>query len=301
MKIPIVLTEQTVNPDSLVRVASLNLLNNPSRIVERVEAFIRVAGGLEFNILCLQEVLESEQYRIIDRVSEALGFRASYSDMVYHEKVGHNQGNVILAKDPATTFATINLEVTGFPQNTLIPPAAVVSKSIVNGRELHVITAHLTWGSTTEWVRLRQVEKINEYAWKAKELNPKAIVIFTGDLNAVDESSTLRYLYGNQEGSRHNGTVWVDAWKMFGTEENRVTSNPESFWGKETAKNHSSSGSIFNSLTPKRRIDYILSYEWCYGKPGSPLSFHRFADTPMENGLEISDHYGIYSDIYVPE
>ena len=90
--------------------------------------------------------------------------------------------------------------------------------------------------------------------------------------------------------------MWVDAWEVKGREYNYSTSNGELYWSKETA---SHKGIVLPQLLPQRRIDYIFSYEWVYGKVGSPLSFNTFGSLTGKPN-EISDHYGLWADIYAP-
>lgn len=92
-------------------------------------------------------------------------------------------------------------------------------------------------------------------------------------------------------------TVWVDSWVLHGTQDNWATSDPSSFWGSRTA---AGVGLLNSGMIPKRRIDYIMSYDWCYGRHGSPLSFGVFGNELSFSCSDLSDHFGVFSDIYVP-
>lgn len=200
----------------------------------------------------------------------------------------------IFTKNPETIYTPINLDIA---DRISEPVHALAAHIEYNGHDIHIINAHLAWGGNNEWVRLREAEKINAYV-KSKLVNhPEAIFLLVGDLNTLETSSTVRYLKGLQEGTQpHLGAYWVDAWELHGNENNYITSDPETYWGVLTANGK---GLTIPSLLPKRRIDYIFSYGWCYGKQGFPLNFNRFAD--KKTVPEISDHYGIWSDIYIPE
>lgn len=207
---------------------------------------------------------------------------------------GIKYGVATFSKYENVFFTTIKQNVEGSPELAVHALDAYIN---YNNQNVHIINAHFSWGGNNSWVRLRQAELINEYVQKLLETSPEDVFLLVGDLNTLNESSTLRYLKGLQEGTyTHSGAYWVDAWDIHGTTENEITSNPDTYWGASTA---ATKNLMIPSLIPKRRIDYILSYGWCYGKQGYPLNFSRFAD---ENTIpEISDHYGIWSDIYIPK
>jgi endonuclease/exonuclease/phosphatase family metal-dependent hydrolase len=297
MKQQIILSDAVIPANQTLRLGSLNLLNNFDQITQRVDALVEELKDKDLDVLCLQEVLTSEDLKVVETLQKELGFKTSKQAPVAHRLDGRMQGNAILVK-AETEFKILSSYVEGSKQKQVFQDS-VAAQFTYNGQEINVLTAHFTWGGDQEWVRLRQAEQLNDYAEKLLQVNPKAIVLLAGDFNAIDTSDTMRYFYGQGVGSRTNGTLWVDAWKIHGTEHNYVTNDPEMHWGKQTSSSQSSHG--IHSLTPKRRIDYILSFGWAYGKPGSPLNFHRFADNvDPATGLEISDHYGVYSDIYVP-
>jgi endonuclease/exonuclease/phosphatase family metal-dependent hydrolase len=297
VKKPIQLEEALIAPEKLLRIATINILHTPKLVKERVKALVEELEFKDIDVLCLQEVLSDRSYGILETLEDELGYTLSHVASSFDDTTGFPQGNAILVKSEKATFKELDMTIDEVADKFIFSPA-VIAEFTYNHYQVNVINAHLKWGSENEWIRLRQAERISKYAAYVKEKNPEAIILFAGDFNAVEETSTLRFLYGLQEGIKMRGTLWVDAWKMHGTEENYVTSDTTRFWGKETNKRFTSTG--INSLTPKRRIDYILSHEWAYGRPGSPMTFNRFGDRKRRDKLEISDHYGLYSDIYVP-
>jgi hypothetical protein len=59
-------------------------------------------------------------------------------------------------------------------------------------------------------------------------------------------------------------------------------------------------GIEFPELLPDRRIDYVWTYGWAYGRPGCPVAMQRsFTDT-TRYGYPASDHYGLTVDFWVP-
>lgn len=54
-------------------------------------------------------------------------------------------------------------------------------------------------------------------------------------------------------------------------------------------------------LVPERKIDYIFVQGWIYGQIGSPSNVSLFGSTLTTDGHEISDHYGVIADIWLPK
>lgn len=287
-----------MNSDSnTLRIGSLNLLNNPDGLEDRIPTLISEAIDKNFQVLCLQEVLEVERPRI-EQALFAAGFTAcSYAPTILNHRTGHRDGTAIFTKVAPTSFDTFLFNVDG--ERSLEKPTipAMTAHLEVNGRNVHVITCHFAWGSRNESVRLRQASEVSDYAARIMAADSDAVVLLAGDLNASEDFSTIRFFHGKQENMSGESTFWVDSWVLHGSQENWVTSDPDSFWGHRTA---AGVGLTHANMIPKRRIDYIMSYGWCYGRHGSPLSFSRFGDVVSNSSSDLSDHFGIYSDIYVP-
>jgi len=281
-------TPASQKPTNTIRVASLNLLNNSRNIETRVEELIKELTIINPDILCLQEVIQTETFPIIQTLANALGYTTTFHTAETPEKhTGIHYGNAILSKTKETHFDTLGQE-----ELHILNPVPILTSSFeIHGHNVHIVNAHLAWGSRNSGTRTRQAEKIAQYALQVREADPQAVVIMTGDLNAVEESGTIRFLKGLEETHQGENTLWVDAWAEHGTPENAITSDPTIPLGLQTAGLF---GITDASHTPHRRIDYIFSYEWCYGKTGFPLTYGRFADKPE---TQISDHFGIYSDI----
>ncbi len=290
------MNKENITPDEKFRIGSLNILNNADGLEERMIALAKHLKHKNFDALCLQEVLgdSEDTFDSITFLKRELGFPFSFAPEPVSVAGSPLSGNAILSKHKFVNSFALNTEVEGASRESIPVAVSVVN---VNGRDIHILSAHLAWGGPNEWVRLRQAELVSAYA--AGVFSENNIILLMGDLNTPSDSSTLRFLNGLQEGSSNkSGTLWVDAWKMFGNSDNEVTSDPDTVWGKNTAFNFRKLA--FSEIMPKRRIDFLLSYEWCYGRHGSPLNFMRFADQAID-GVEISDHFGVSSDIYVPK
>jgi len=129
---------------------------------------------------------------------------------------------------------------------------------------------------------------MDRQAERFENLSPnKPVQILTGDFNAEPNSSTLRFLKGF-EGFGTHGTLWCDAWEISGSGYG-ATSDPGGL--PLAAVSAKKVGIEDLSELPRRRIDFILSRGWVYGKPGFPETCE------LISGVGASDHHGIVSTI----
>lgn len=267
--------------------ATINLLNHPSGFGKRANALLREVQRLQPDVIHLQEVPSLEEDRLL-ALFEAAGYADSYSATKNRHGSGFYYGNTTLSKLPILDAEELALAV---PKAEKTPVAAGCVRVEKAGQAALLINAHLAWGLTEEWVRLRQAEEIADYAWR-DYLRRERPIVLAGDFNTEAKSSTVRFLKGLQEGTHANGTAWVDVWERFGTPENRVTSDPTGKWGHLTAETKG----LAPERIPQRRVDYIFAFGWAYGGPGTPVSFERFGDQPDKDGYTVSDHFGLYAE-----
>lgn len=273
-----------------MRIGNLNLLNNPESLYERVNWLIGELATLNFDILMLQEVNTLVDFDVVELIRSQTDLKyVAVGNSVVNKDDKTNNGNVTLSRHPI-------LEA----QRIMLPGAddrqcadAVAIKIMFEDKEVHAINVHLMWGGDKENVRLAQIVSTLNYVNKTMQHNSEAIIVLGGDFNAGEESAGIRLLKGLQPHHDVN-TFWVDAWQACGSDKATwTTSDPTRTWGLKTAI---SAGIRKPELIPMRRIDYIFVHGFAYGRPGCPTYFSRFADTHL-NGLEISDHYGIYTDL----
>jgi endonuclease/exonuclease/phosphatase family metal-dependent hydrolase len=270
-----------------IRIATINLLNNPSGFGKRANLLARDLRQIQPDVLCLQEIASLEEPQLV-ALMEQLGYVNSYAASRLQHRNGFFYGNMTFSRLPIVAADELTLKVPKAPSTPVAGAVVHVQKA---GKTFTVINVHLSWGANNEWVRLRQVEEIADYAAKLTK-EKKHPLVLAGDFNSPPRSTTYQFLTGNREGSRQNGTFWIDAWDMWGTPENEITSDPSGYWAAATAKPHG----LDPDLIPKRRIDYLMAYEWCYGRSGSPMNFQRFADVEDKNGMTASDHFGLWAD-----
>ena len=261
------------------RVASINISNDPNGLSDRYSDLAHALKTLKTDFLLMQEVTEPE---LLEKVLQVIGFR--------HVTLGASTGD--RHKNDRLLIASIEphsllQETRSFGNHR----SGLYVTSKVGRHRLVLATSHFAWGSDAEGIRLRQAEEVNHNAMKLVNdgKDPADIIIFGGDLNSDEESKTVRYLHGfdlAEDGV--SSTYWTDAFASGrgSAEDWATTDQGGNEIGKATAKRF---GIDYPEFLPQRRIDYLLSYGWRYGKPGGAVAFGTFAKN-------VSDHHGIWAD-----
>jgi|GEM_PF-2075481 hypothetical protein len=125
----------------------------------------------------------------------------------------------------------------------------------------------------------------------------RGFLIGRSHLNTLPGSDTNRYLAGQGAGANGAYTFWTDAFAVVGNPEEAPTVATANQWAQQTARGV---GIEFPEMLPDRRIDYVWTYGWAYGRPGCPVAMQRsFTDT-TRYGYPASDHYGLTVDFWTP-
>jgi endonuclease/exonuclease/phosphatase family metal-dependent hydrolase len=123
------------------------------------------------------------------------------------------------------------------------------------------------------------------------------VAIMAGDFNTRPGSDTNRYLNGQGDGADGGYTFWTEAFAVVGNPEEATTVAAGKHWAQKTAHGV---GIEFPEMAPDRRIDYIWTYGWAYGRAGCPVAMMRsFTDTTRD-GYPAPDHYGLTVDFWTP-
>lgn len=261
-----------------LRVGQLNLNNRAQE--DRLATIAEAAAYSKIDVLAVQELLAPEALK------DAFlphGYVYSYFTE-YRTHSGKVEWTGFVSRERLKlTTATLLAADEGFSLIT-----------VKSGKtNLHLISAHFAWGSHAEPQRLRQAEAIDNLAVAVPAEEP-GIVLLAGDLNAEPDYRSIRYLHGKDlSADGLKSTLWTDAWVTAGSPGNEYTSkHSTNAQGRVTAFQV---GISYPGFLPDRRIDYIMTRGWNYGREGSPVSFGLIS-SPHEDAT-LSDHEGIYSDI----
>lgn len=157
------------------------------------------------------------------------------------------------------------------------------------------LTTHLGWGGQREGVRLQQAVEMNLLADQMMTGANVATVFLGGDLNTEPDSATSGFLRGVHPVEGHE-SLWVDAWRAVG-EGPGFTQTPDNVWARGTAL---SVGIYDPQQIPPRRIDYLYSRGFAYGRVGAPLRAEVRGRMP-KTGIHASDHLALVVDFATPE
>ncbi len=280
-----------------VRVVTLNALHSTDAATERVSLVCDELQTLGPDVFCLQEV----RYNLngssaqLDTIASKTGLLVVFALPQHQMSNGFMSGNAILSRLDVIEAGHFPL---GTPQ-ALMNYANFAVLATPSGRTLITVSAHLHWGGEKERERLTQMTFIDR---KVKELmaryaDHEPMAVLAGDFNTLPSSDTVRYLSGNGAGTDGGYTFWTDSFDVLGDETTATTVANDNPWAVKTAK---SLGIMFPQLLPNRRIDYVWSYGWTYGKAGSPVRLTRDFTDDSRLGYPASDHYGLTVDFWTP-
>lgn len=264
------------NAHKKVRISQINILNNPNGENERYTLLQEHIADKNIEIVTIQEI---SNITLLKQKMSEVGLK--YSSIPTNTEKDHV---AIFSKYPITTTNEINLV-----KNSR---TAIFSEIQTPHGKIRIVSTHFIWGSENEGERLKSAMILNKIAENySKDSIP---FIIGGDLNSDDTSITMRYLHGKDLDTNNKATFWTDPYDIFGNKHNwETTDQGFNNWGIQTAVKN---GILLPELLPKRRIDYLLSYGWVYGKIGTPLTYERFGQ-PSTGTTHLSDHYGILTDI----
>lgn len=265
-----------------IGVGQINILNRPEDAVERYGLFIETLRKKPMDIVCVQEMTHPEE---LAEMMRDLGYLYHVKTQMFVNRYGVWDCLGMFSRTPLEEIQFINPH-----ERSLIGATTVIDE-----RQYNVFSVHLSWGPGNLFNRLRQVSLVDRIAETYEKNNSGSVSIVAGDFNADAESRPIRFLKGwDVADDGHSSTLWMDAYNEAGSHSNWVTSDHSvNNYGKMSALRN---GVLDTDFIPRRRIDYIFSRGWLYGKNGYPVEFGYLED---EQGREISDHNGIYAKLLV--
>lgn len=266
-----------------LRIASINILNEPLGNDDRYLRLGRHLKEEKVEVVALQEVVDNEA---LEEALRNYGFKYFHFGTPFCREGDINYDcNAIASKTPFDGHEIIDFNVE--ERN------AAVVKFVIDKKNLYLASAHFAWGSDSEYKRLKQAMQLDSFA-AYKQATEDAVFILGGDLNADENHRTIRYLKGYDLALNKTSTLWVDAFTFNKNIDEWATSDQgKDFYGPRTAFRH---GINNPEMLPARRIDYLMSRGWVYGKVGCPINYKRFGGVTAGGERELSDHYGIIAD-----
>lgn len=282
------------------RVAQLNALNSEVGQEYRYRFLAHWMDQVKPNVLTLQEVLDPDA---IEASLRPHGFK----DFAWAKSV--SESGLVDYNGIASGRTLVETHTIEFSNTDKVLKPAVVAAFEIKGGLFYTASAHLMWLMTNEYHRLEQASEISAFASRVAgganfgENGGDNVFVLGADMNADEDSRTLRYMTGKDVGtSDEDTTQWIDAYTMCSEMMKRstwaTTDQGKNYWGRKMMEKY---GVPHPEFVQPRRIDYILSQGWRYGKRGCPVSYGRFGGAQQRAGFDhdLSDHFGIYADILV--
>ena len=261
-----------------MRVLTLNIWNLSGDWAARRGAIVAVIRRWEPDVVCLQEVVESERGNQAQWLAEALGgWPMAFAGARYRQVAGVQFGNAILSRRP--------IEATGRTDLPETLDEREVQRVALHARTggVDVYSTHLAWQLHDAALRERQVQALVRFVEETRDPAAALGPVVAGDFNAEPDATAIRYLCGlaTLDGA---STYFQDAWRLAGDGGPGLTwsnANPHAALDEE----------------PDRRLDYIFSGFHGPSAAGRPLACRVVADEPVE-GVWPTDHFGVLADLH---
>ena len=267
-----------------IRVLSLNLWHDSYEVESRIASLVKFIDEESIDALLFQESCQHHEFSVAQRVSQM-----SRLNYLVEDSNNSKSGNGVMSIYPITESVSIPLQ--DEPRN------AILARIFVGLRPVDLISTHSSWGPGREHIRLNQaigidqvVKTRTEYDSTLKSLI-SPVTLLGGDFNSTEESDSIRFLRGLKVVSS-SSTLWTDTFRSLHSEPG-FTSTLENPLAVITAQQV---GLNTEFEIPPRRIDYIMSYGYAYGKAGACVSSYVVDQDVIKENYP-SDHYGIVSDI----
>jgi endonuclease/exonuclease/phosphatase family metal-dependent hydrolase len=256
--------------------------------------------------------LHTDQHKRYNVIADAIKHADPHFGML--QEVNDHERMIELLDEAGYPYTVVQVDVAGngdgssamlFSKTELFEPklpAVVLPRKLgrtvaavteVSGVKILLISSHSPWGGNTEGARLKHAEVIERLAERVAYAEGTELTILGADLNAEPDYRSMRYLLGRDLASDgESSTLWTDAWTMAGSSANEITISASA--NELAADIARRGGAVDPHAVPDRRIDYLLTRGWNYGRRGGFLSFERLTHPEW---LEISDHYGLVAHV----
>ncbi|MBV9558399.1 MAG: endonuclease/exonuclease/phosphatase family protein [Pseudolabrys sp.] len=270
-----------------VRILTLNVWNSEGD-PRRPESINRALATLNPDLIAFQEVMQTPDNKMLDRLLADLDFDATHQADVQHSTppfADRYGGSAVATRWPHRMVEILDMRVAGATDVPWATLATVVE--IPQAGEILFIGVTMAWRPAAEAARERQALAIAELDARHRRDLP---TIIAGDLNADPGSASIRFLTGRQSLDGRS-VLYHDAWEVAG-------GGPGYTWGADNPHGRAGAEQIIGQPGYRKRFDYVLVGSWdAHPKAharirSAALAFHK----PMD-GIWASDHFGVIVDL----
>ena len=259
----------------MLRVLTFNIWNLSGDWRARRQALSAVLRQWQPDVVCLQEVVETEKGNQAEWLAgELSGQWAVAFASVEHWSGNARFGNAVLSRWPIDAQSSVQLPHEPDEEEV----QRVVAHARTNG--VDVFSTHLAWQLHDADLRERQVQALTAFVDATTAEDAAIGPVIAGDFNAEPDSTAVRYMTGLTSLGGAS-TYFQDAWRLAGD------GGPGLTWSRENAN-------AACEHEPDRRIDYIFSGVHLDTGAGRPIECRVVGDGTVD-GVWPSDHFGVFA------
>lgn len=269
-----------------LRVVNLNVWNDAGD-PRRVGIINRELRRLQPDLVALQEVVHTTERNQLEELLDGLDLYSTHQNDVtatppFGEKYG---GNAVATRWPHRVVEVLDLRLSDaadIPWFTLAVSVPVPGE----GDVLFIVTTW-SWRLEAESARERQAVAITDLDARHRSELP---TIIAGDLNAIPQAASMRYLTGLQSLCGRS-VYYHDAWAIAGK-------GPGDTWTADNPNAQSVIDQIVRQPDHRRRIDHVLIGSWqSHPNAHCHIAAATVAFNEPVDGIWASDHFGVVVDL----
>ncbi len=270
-----------------IRIVTLNVWNTEGD-PKRPDIINRELHKLAPDLIALQEVVQTAEIKMLDRLLHGLDFHATHqSDLQpfappFADRYG---GSALATRWEHRAVEVLDGRVAGAGDVPWATLAAIVA--IPDQGEMLFVAATSAWRPSAEAVRERQAMAIADLDARHRGKLPTVIA---GDFNAGPDAASIRYLTGKQSLAGRS-VLYHDAWAIAGKGDGHT-------WGVDNLNAKAGIDQFIGQPRYRERFDYVFVGSWDAHPEGhahvqsAALAFNEPID-----GVWASDHFGVVVDI----
>jgi endonuclease/exonuclease/phosphatase family metal-dependent hydrolase len=270
-----------------VRVLTFNVWNTEGDR-RRPDIINHALRKLDPDVIAFQEVVQSPENRMLDRLIDGLGLQATHQSELqtftppFAERYG---GSALATRWEHRAVEALDLRVAGATDVPWATLAAVVTLPGLG--EMLFVAATAAWRPAAEATRERQAVAIADLDARHRCELPRIIAVY---FNAGPDAASIRYLTGRQS-LEGRSVLYRDAWAIAGQ-------GPGYTWSSDNPNAKAGAEEIVRQPNYRERFDYVFVGSWdAHPKAHARVQSAALAfDQPID-GIWASDHYGVVVDL----
>ncbi|HEY1748757.1 MAG TPA: endonuclease/exonuclease/phosphatase family protein [Xanthobacteraceae bacterium] len=272
-----------------VRIVTLNVWNTEGD-PRRPDIINRELRKLDPDLIAFQEVVQTPETRMLDRLLDGLDLQAAHQSDVqkftppFTDRYG---GSALATRWKHRAVEALDLRIAGANDVPWATLAAIVTLPGLG--EMLFIAATAAWRPDAEAARERQAIAISDLDARHRRDLPTVIA---GDFNAGPDAASIRYFTGRQSLAGRS-VLYHDAWAVAGQ-------GPGYTWSADNPNARAGAEQIIRQPNYRCRFDYVFVGSWdAHPKAHARVqSAALIFDQPVD-GLWPSDHFGVVADLDV--